>query len=369
MPAGAVLHRIGAPLSVEELDLQRPTAGEVRLLMRAAGICNSDLAMQDGKLLVRAPMVLGHQGVGRVVEVGPGVSDVAVGDHVVVLGSAQCGACPCCVAGEPHLCDQGRGMALTGALPDGTTRLQTSSNEGVHQMAGGGTFCEEIVVPRGLVVPIEGDVDPHVAALVGCAVLTGTGAAFHTADVQVGSSVAVLGCGPIGLCIIQAVRLLGAASIIAVDPIPERLELAARLGASAMIEPTADDPVATIKRLTAQRGVHVAFEAAGLQVTTDQALEMTRIGGQVILVGAAPPDVMIHVSAMLGMMATAKTIRGCYFGSTNAKRDVPTVLALQREGRLDIASLRTDAQPLAEINSAFEGLRTRQRICTVLEMS
>lgn len=357
MPRAAVLTALDTPLEVAEVDLSPPRAGEVRIRLAASGVCHSDLSVQNGTLPGALPMVLGHEGAGVVVEVGEGVTNVRPGDHVVVSWVPQCGTCYFCARDQAELCEVGTAAMTTGGLLDGTTRFSWKGNP-LMQMASSGTFAEEAVIPAISAVKIPPDMPLQQAALIGCGVLTGVGAATNTARIRPGDTVAVVGCGGVGLNVIQGARIAGAERIIAVDMLASKLELARRFGATDTVNAAEGDPVSRVMELTAQRGADVAFEVIGLAPTIDQTINMTRRGGQAILVGVPRMDVMVNVPAFFGVVLMEKTIKGCWYGSSNVHRDVPRLVELYKEGRLLLDELISRRISLDQVNEAFEALKT-----------
>ena len=357
MHRAAVLTGVGQPLEIrDDVEAEAPHAGEVKIRVAASGVCHSDLSMQNGTLLTPTPVVLGHEGAGEVVEVGEGVTDLSPGDHVVVSWVPQCGQCFFCRRGQPALCELGM-AAMTGSLPDGGTRL-TSAGSPLFQMAGAGMFSEYAVIPAIAAVKIDPDVDLRVAALIGCGVLTGVGAALNTATITEGDTVAVIGCGGVGLNVIMGARVAGAAEIIAVDTTPKKLEMAQSFGATQTVDASAVDPVSGVMALTAQRGADVTFEVVGLGPTIDAAITMARRGGQVILVGVPPLDVTVALPAFFGIVLAAKTIKGCWYGSSDVQRDVPRLVDLWRNGHLQLEALISREIALEGVEDAFKAMGT-----------
>ncbi len=356
MVRAALLTAPGSPLEIpDDVELEAPRAGEVRLAMAASGVCHSDLAMRDGTMPVCLPAVLGHEGAGVVVEVGAGVDHLAPGDHVLVSWVPQCGSCYFCRRGQPQLCQEADTVMVTGGLLDGTPRFHWRGRE-AFQMCGCGTFAEETVIPATGAVPVPADLDLSVAALLGCGVLTGVGAALNTASISAGDVVAVLGCGGVGLNVVQGARLAGAGTIIAIDTKPDKLELAEAMGATHCIDASRTNPVSAVMSLSGERGADVAFEVVGLGPTIDQVVAMTRRGGQAVLVGIPPMDVTLTVPAWVGLILQAKTIKGCWYGSADVRRDVPRLIELYRGGELHLDELVSRRIELAEVNDAFRAM-------------
>jgi S-(hydroxymethyl)glutathione dehydrogenase / alcohol dehydrogenase len=357
MHRAAVLTGVGQPLEIrDDVEVEAPRAGEVKIRLAASGVCHSDLSMQNGTLLTLTPVVLGHEGAGEVVEMGEGVTELARGDHVVVSWVPQCGQCFFCRRGQAELCELGM-AGMTGSLPDGSTRL-TSAGAPLFQMAGAGTFSEYAVIPSIAAVKIDPDVDLRVGALLGCGVLTGVGAALNTANIAEGDTVAVIGCGGVGLNVIMGARVAGAAEIIAVDTSAKKLEMARSFGATQSVDASAGNPVSGVMALTAQRGADVAFEVVGLGPTIEAAVTMTRRGGQVILVGVPPPDVTLVLPAFFGVVLAAKTIKGCWYGSSNVQRDVSRLVELWRDGHLQLEALISREIALEGVEEAFKAMGT-----------
>ncbi|HEY3239040.1 MAG TPA: Zn-dependent alcohol dehydrogenase [Acidimicrobiia bacterium] len=356
MHRAAVLTGIGNPLEIRnDVEIEAPRPGEVKIRVAASGVCHTDLSIQNGTILSPLPCVLGHEGAGEIVEVGEGVKELAVGDHVVVSWVPQCGECFFCLRGERHLCEKGTIVAITGGMLDGTTRL-TSRGAPLFQMAGTGTFSEYAVIPAIAAVKIEPEVDLRVAALIGCGVLTGVGAALNTSRIKEGDTVAVIGCGGVGLNVIQGARVAGAAEVIAVDTAPAKLDMAKTFGATRSVDASAGSAVGGVMDATGQRGADVVFEVVGSGPTIDQAITMTRRGGQTVLVGVPRMDVMVTVPAFIGMVLAEKTISGCWYGSSDVSRDVARILDLWREGRLRLEELISREISLEGIEDAFQAM-------------
>jgi len=243
-----------------------------------------------------------------------------------------------------------------GYLLDGTTRFR-SRGQALHQMGAVGTFSQRSVIPAVSAIKIPSGIDLKVAALIGCGVLTGVGAALNTAQIAPGDTVAVVGCGGVGLNVIQGAAIAGAGEIIAVDIHPAKLELAKLFGATSVVDASGRDPVSAVMDLTSQRGADVAFEVIGLQQTIDQTITMTRRGGQAVLVGVAGMDATVAVPAFFGLVLAEKTIRGCWYGGSDVRRDVPRILDLYREGRLKLDELISQTIALEQVNEAFDALQ------------
>ena len=367
MARAAVMTGVDQPLEIrEDVEVEAPHAGEVKVRMAASGVCHSDLSMQNGTMLAMTPIVLGHEGAGVVEEVGEGVTNVRPGDHVVISWVPQCGECFFCQHDQGYLCERASTGMATGGLLDGTTRMK-SGDQALRQMASSGTFSEVTIVPAIGVVKIPDDLDLKVAALIGCGVLTGVGAAMNTADIQPGDTVAVIGCGGVGLNVIQGARIKGAAEIIAVDMNETKLALAKQFGATTAVNASEGNPVTQILDMTGQRGVDVAFEVIGLGPTIEQAVRLARRGGQAILVGVPKMDVMLTVPAFVGAVLAAKTIKGCWYGSSNVQKDVPKLIDLYKQGELKLDELISRTITIDEVNEAFDTMKTGEVARSVIE--
>lgn len=355
----AVLHETGQD-KLEVLDDVEPAGfgpGKVRLRIRAAGLCHSDLSAMSGVLPQPAPLVPGHEGAGEVLEVGDGVTGVSPGDRVLVCWLPACGGCPSCRRGQPHLC-------LSGFLNAGTANFARPGGE-VFGFAGTGTFAEEVVVGAGAAVPIPDDVPYDIAALIGCGVTTGLGAVLNTAEVEAGSSVAVIGCGGVGLSAVQGARVSGAAQIVAVDPVPSRREAALRFGATEAVSP--EDLSGANSRVTGGEGFDYVFEVVGRSATARAAYEATRRGGTLCVVGAGATDDVFQVN-MFEMFFDEKRILPSLYGGGDVLRSYERTIALWRAGRIDLEGLITHRVPLAGINDAVTHMRTGESLRTCIEL-
>ncbi len=368
MPRAAVLNGLNQPLEIVDLDLADPGPGEVKVRMGASGVCHSDLSVQNGTMFSPIPCVLGHEGAGVIEAVGEGVTRVAPGDHVVVSWVPQCGTCFYCTRGQGYLCETSGLAMATGALLDGSTRW-SRDGAAVHQMAGAGTFAEAAILTEIAVVKIDKDIPLASAALVGCGVLTGAGAALNTAQIKRGDTVAVLGCGGVGLNAIQGAKLAGAERVIAIDMFDAKLELARQFGATDTVKPVDGNAVAQVQELTGGRGADVAFEVIGMPATIDQTINMTRRGGQAILVGVPRMDVSISIPAFLGLVYQDKIVHGCWYGSSNVNEDVPRLIGLYADGQLKLDELISRRIDLGEVNDAFDAMGTGEVARSVIEFA
>ncbi|MEV4039399.1 Zn-dependent alcohol dehydrogenase [Streptomyces umbrinus] len=345
----AVLPAVGAPLEITEIELPEvPGPGQVRVRLAAAGVCHSDLSLSDGTMRVPVPAVLGHEGAGTVVSVGTGVTHVAPGDGVVLNWAPSCGSCHACSLGEVWLCAN----ALVGA---GEVYARRSS-DGAELYPGlnVAAFAEETVVAGSCVLPAPDGIPLTDAALLGCAVLTGYGAVHYSARVRTGETVAVFGVGGVGLAAIQAARIAGAATIVAVDVSPEKESLARAAGATEYVV-ASDTTAREVRGLTGKQGVDVAVECVGRAVTIRAAWESTRRGGRTTVVGIGGKDQQVTFNA-LELFHWGRTLSGCVYGNSDPARDLPLLADHVRAGRLDLGSLVTERIALDGIPSAFENM-------------
>ena len=337
---------------ITDVELDPPKAGEVLIKMKATGVCHSDLSIVNGTIPNPLPVVLGHEGSGIVEDVGEGVKNVVPGDHVAISFVPSCGTCFNCLRHESYLCTV---APQDGNLFDGTTRVHRDGKD-VFVMSFCGLMAEYAVVPSACVIAIDRDIDFKAAALVSCGVSTGVGAAIKTAKVAPGSSVAVFGCGGVGLNVVQGARLAGASRIIAVDLSEEKMELARKFGATHTVDP-GGDAAKQIQAMTGGIGVDHAFEVVGNGKLVEQCMKAARRGGQVVIVGIGRSDDKFSIRQPV-MVFTAKSIIGSMYGETNFKTDFPMYLDLYRQGMLDLDSLVSKTYRLDEAVQAFDDLRS-----------
>lgn len=354
----AVLHEVGGPMLVEEIQL--PSLGErdVRVRLVAAGVCHSDLSLARGDLRQPVPAVLGHEGAGVVEEVGAGVTDVAVGDRVVLCWAPPCRDCWFCRHSEPYLCERA-------ALRAGETYARSGDLD-LYPGLGTAAFAEQTVVPDNAVIPVGVDVPMELAALVGCAVLTGFGAVHHSARVSAGESVLVLGLGGVGMSAVQAAGLAGAEPVIVCDPSETKRALALDLGAHAALAPE-DTLAKSVRRLTQGRGADHAIECVGSAATIRQAWSATRRGGRTTVVGIGRSDAQVSFSP-LEIFHFGRTLAGCVYGNSDPVRDVPVVLEHLAAGRLDLGALITGRIDLHAIDDAFERMAAGEGVRSLVVM-
>lgn len=343
MTAALVARSAAAP-AVEDIVLPRVAPGQVRVRIRAAGVCHSDLSMVNGTLRSPYPLVLGHEAAGEVVEVGPGVIGVRPGDHVVLNWSPACRQCWFCVNGEPWLCVTSGTVAVA--------RGSTADGSPLHVALGLGAFADEVVVDLNAVIGVPAELAWECAALIGCAVLTGTGAVCNTARVVPGVSVAVIGLGGVGLSVVTAARAAGADPVIAVDVSDAKRALAGAAGATDF-RLAGDTLSKEIRELTGGRGVDHAFECVGRSTSIGAAWRATRRGGLVTVVGMGAADDMVQLSA-LDVFSSARTLSSSVYGSSDPEIDVPALAAAVLDGSLDLSYLITDRIGLADVPAAFD---------------
>ena len=349
----AVLYEAKKPLVVEEVELAGPRHGEVLVKIGAAGVCHSDYHFMNGDLPIGMPCVLGHEGAGVVEEVGEGVTTVKPGDHVVLLFRPNCGHCEFCSQGRPALCWMAGKIRNSGHLLDDTSRISRNGDE-IKHFLGVSCFAERTVVPEQGTVPIAKDIPLEVAALVGCAVMTGVGAVMNTAHVPPGASTLVIGAGGIGLNCIMGLQLVGAYPIIVADIHDSKLETATDFGATHVINSGSVDLVEAVKELTGD-GVDFAFEAIGNPKTMSQSFAALRRGGVATAVGIAPWGSEMSVSAG-DLVYQEKTLKGSYYGGAHPQADMPRLLELYQHGRLPIDKLITRRYKLDQVNEAYDAL-------------
>jgi S-(hydroxymethyl)glutathione dehydrogenase/alcohol dehydrogenase len=355
----AVLHTTGdETLDVAEVEVVSFGPGRVRVRMHKAGLCHSDLSAMSGVLGHPAPFVPGHEGAGEVVEVGEGVSHVKPGDRVIVCWMPPCDRCPSCKAGDGHLCRSGYGNLAHPGFKTGETVIPG--------MLGAGTFAEEVVIAGYAAIPIPDDVPYDIAALIGCGVTTGIGAALNTAKVKPGSSVVVIGLGGVGISILQGAKVAGAAQIIAVDPTPNRREWALRFGATEAIAP--EELAEATKRVTGGFGFDYAFEAVGRPATLRAAYDAARLGGTVCLVGAGSRTDLTDLS-MGELVMSEKAVLPSFYGGDDIRRTYATIIDLWRAGRIDLESMITHHVTLPEINEAIRQMHTGEALRTIIDIA
>jgi len=345
----AVLKKIPGELEIEDVGIDKPGPREVLIKTSAAGVCHSDLHFLDGKYIYPTPCVLGHESAGVVEAVGEQVTYVSPGDHVITCLSVFCGHCEYCLTGRPALC-RSREMTRPGDAPPRLAQDGTA----VHQFLSLSSFAEQMLVHEHAIVKIRPEMPLDRAALIGCGVTTGLGAVFNTARIEPGSTVAVIGCGGIGLSCVQGAAIAGAGRIIAVDQIPMKLDLAKKFGATDLVNAADGDPVAQVRELTGG-GVHYSFEAIGLKVTTEQSFGMLKAGGTATVIGMIPIGTKIELNGPEFLQE--KKIQGCSMGSNRFRVDMPTYVDFYLNGRLNLDDMVSARIALDDVNAAMDELR------------
>lgn len=358
----AILFEVGKKLDLQEVEVEAPRPGEVLLKMAAAGICHSDLHVMTGHLAAPLPAILGHEGSAVVAEVGHGVHHLKPGDKVIPLWRLSCGVCEYCSSERPALCAEGTQIRMTGKLLDGTTRFKYGDQE-IKHFAGVSSFSEYTVVPARAVVKIPADFPLEKAALLGCGVITGVGAAINAARVKPGSSVVVFGCGGVGINVIQGAALAGAEKIIGVDILANKLNYARTFGATHTLNAKEVNPVEAVRALTNGRGVDYAFEVVGQPATIRQAYDCLSKRGMAVVVGVTPMTAEVAVPIMT-LVFEERILTGSVYGSSRPWIDIPKLINLYQAGKLKLDELLTARYPFAQINEAYaalergEGLRS-----------
>jgi S-(hydroxymethyl)glutathione dehydrogenase/alcohol dehydrogenase len=324
----------------------------------ASGVCHSDLSLKNGYVGIMPGTILGHEGAGKVLEVGAEVTHVQPGDRIVASFIPACGDCWFCLHDQSHLCDNEMNvmMAMRGNRADGTQYMA---------MTGLGTFAEAMTCNESSIVKINSDLPDEQLALIGCGVTTGVGAALNTAQVHPGATVAVIGCGGVGQAVIQGARIAGASRIIAVDMVEMKRKTAEQLGATDGVDPNQGDPVAQVQQLTGGRGVDYAFEVIGLPETTLQAYNMVRKGGTAVMVGMTRAEAQVTLPTF-DLFFNEKTLKGCKYGSGQVRRDFQRFVDLIETGRLDTADMVSRTIELGDVNEAFDAMERGEVIRSVI---
>ena len=357
----AILYAVGERLVVDDVDLDPPKEGEVLVRLAASGICGSDLHVMDGSAPHPLPVLLGHEGAGIVEALGDGVTSLQPGDHVIICLAPACGRCFYCARGKPNLCE-GMPYRGQGTLLDGTGRVHVRGRD-VHHYTHASTFAECTVVSERACIKIRDDAPLDRVCLIGCGVTTGVGAVLNTAKVETGSSVAIFGCGGVGLNAVQGATLAGADPIIAIDVRANKLEWARRFGATHLINGAKEDPVAAVKRMTG-RGADYAFEVIGIPSVLEQAFASIRPGGTCTMVGSPPAGSSMTVD--MRFLILDRRLLGCAYGSARPRVDIPMLVDLYMNGRLRLDELVTRTTDLVSINEAIDAVKAGEVARTVL---
>ena len=348
----AVLYEVGKPLVVDDIEVLDPGPGELLVRWVANGVCHSDLHVMTGDYPHPLPVVLGHEAAGVVERIGGGVTSVRVGDHVCSSYIPSCGECGYCINGQPTLCalrDKPRWFML-----DGTARFK-KGGQALHHFLQVSGYATHAVLPERSVIPIRRDAPLDVACLVSCGVLAGAGPVINKAKVPPGASVAVFGCGGVGLNAIQAARFVGAGKIIAVDVVPRKLEWAQEFGATHVVNALKEDPVARVQAIAGGGGVDYAFEVVGTQQTIEQAFLSTHRGGTTVVVGVSPAGTRLSIDPT--MLLQQRVLTGSSFGAGHQRTDVPLLIDLYMDGRYKLDEMISRRLPLRELNEAFDLMR------------
>jgi S-(hydroxymethyl)glutathione dehydrogenase / alcohol dehydrogenase len=358
----AILYEPNKPLIIEEVSINKPAAREVLIRTAVAGLCHSDLHFMEGLYPWPLPAILGHESSGVVEEVGSDVTYVKPGDHVVTCLSVFCGTCEMCTTGRPVLCT-GTDVKL---MPGVADRFTWNRSEKLNQFLNLSSFAEQMLVHENAIVKIRHDMPLELAALIGCGVITGFGAVVNTAKVRPGETVAVIGCGGVGMAAINGAAIAGAGRIIAIDTNPAKLQLATKLGATDLVNATQEDPVAKIKDLT-NGGVHHSFEVLGSKLTAEQAFGMLAPGGTATIVGMIPfgTKIELHGADFL----RERRIQGSSMGSNHFRVDMPRLVEFYLNGKLHLDDWISAKLQLSEINEGFANMKAGKSLRSVIRFN
>ncbi|HSV59855.1 MAG TPA: Zn-dependent alcohol dehydrogenase [Variovorax sp.] len=357
----AIFHGVGQPMTLEDVQIEKPQRREVLVRTRVAGLCHSDLHFIEGKYPTPVPAILGHEAAGVVEAVGEDVTHVKPGDHVVTCLSVFCGHCDYCTTGRQVLCSN-----TAVKMPPGAARRLRWKGEHLNQFLNLSAFAEQMLVHENAVVKVRQDMPMDLAALLGCGVLTGYGCVTHSARVEPGSTVAVIGCGGVGLSTVSAARLAGAGRIIAVDKDPSKLEMAKLFGATDGVDAGDADMVGKVVEMT-QGGVHHAIECVGLKQTTEDAFRMLRPGGTATIVGMIPVGVKVELHGF--DFLREKRIQGSLMGSNHFRVDIPRLIDFHLQGRLQLERLISSRLKLEQVNEGFAALQRGGIARSVIEFT
>jgi S-(hydroxymethyl)glutathione dehydrogenase/alcohol dehydrogenase len=360
MTRAAVLYNYNEPLIIESVSLKPPREDEVVIKVVASGVCHTDLLVVRCSLPAPTPVVLGHEGAGIVEEVGKAVTDLKPGDHVVLSWVQSCNQCDFCINGKPHLC-----VSVHAGMAEGREAVFLKDGTEINRFTGVGSFAERTVVRAAAAIKIREDAPLDRACLVGCGVMTGVGAAINTAKVRPGQTVAVFGCGGVGLNVIQGAVLCGAGRIIAVDLAEQKLNWAKEFGATDTVNGKDVDAVDAIRTLTGGLGVDYAFEVVGAAAPINQAFMSIKRGGAIVIVGAPPFGLDVSFPAAM-IPLEEKSILGSLYGSANVRRDIPALVSLYMQKRLKLDELVSRRIKLDEVNTAFEAMEKGEVVRSVI---
>src|SRR3954467_2112958 len=355
----AVLHEVNKPLVIEDVSLPNPGPREVLIRTRVAGLCHSDLHFMEGLYPHPLPAVLGHESAGVVEKVGSDVTYVKPGDHVVTCLSVFCGTCDNCTTGRTVLCTD----TTVKMMPGQSNRMQWSKPEKLHQFLNLSSFAEQMLVHENAIVKIKKEMPLELAALIGCGVITGYGAVVNTAKVTAGETVAVVGCGGVGMAAINGAAIAGAGRIIAIDTNPAKLQLATKLGATDVVDPRNGDVVAQVRELT-KGGVHHAFEVLGRKETAEQAFAMLAPGGTATIVGMIPFGQKIELHGF--DFLRERRIQGSSMGSNHFRVDMPRLIEFYMRGKLHLEDWISAKLKLSEINEGFANMKAGKTLRSVI---
>ena len=356
----AVMYETGGPLKIESVSLADPGPHEVLIRTAATGVCHSDLHMLEGKIPLPVPAILGHEASGVVEAVGSQVSYLEPGDHVITCLSVFCGTCEQCTSGQPVICTN-----TDVKMPPGKAeRLYAKDDKHVHTFVNLSSFAEQMLVHENAIVKIQDDMPLDRAALIGCGVITGFGAAVNTAAVRFGDTVAVIGCGGVGMAAINGAHIAGASRVIAIDTNPVKLQLATKLGATDLVNPNDGDPVEQIKEMT-KGGVNHAIECLGLKRTAEQSFEMLKVGGTATIVGMVPFGEKIELHGF--DFLRERKIQGSSMGSNRFRTDMPRLIDLYLQGRLHLDDWISDTIKLDEINDGFKAMKEGRAVRSLID--
>lgn len=357
----AVVNTEDGRFSIEELEIDAPKGREILVEVRASGLCHTDVHMAEGGFGIRLPAVFGHELAGVVKAVGPQATQFVVGDHVVGSPIRSCGHCPACAGGHGYRCERPSETERDEEEPPRLSR----ADQPVNSVFGTAAFAELALVHENQLVKLPKEMPFPQACILGCATATGAGSVINVANVKVGDTVAVIGIGGVGLSVVSAAKIAGASRIIAIDNNPAREDIARRLGATEFVAAAGSDPAAEVHRLV-PGGVHHAFEAVGLKSTTEQAVEMIRVGGGVYVIGAARPGTEMSIDITATLLRKQARIQGVVMGATNIRRDIPVYANMYLQGRLNLDDMISAEINIAEINEAFDRLKAGKAIRTVI---